>query len=120
MTDFLGSIPFLQQLPGTSLQKIADVVEPLQYGENADLTVAQLGWLVYFIHMLLTGFFFVQRRGRCFCEKVLLKMDCTSFGKERYTELFLIKCLFCEFLSSMVSVRHFSRDNCWWVERGEV
>jgi acyl-coenzyme A thioesterase 1/2/4 len=31
---FLGSIPLLQQLPGTSVQRIAEVVEPLQFGRG--------------------------------------------------------------------------------------
>nr|XP_024395621.1 uncharacterized protein LOC112291894 isoform X2 [Physcomitrium patens] len=34
VTNFLGSIPLLQQLPGTSIQKIAEVVEPLQFGKG--------------------------------------------------------------------------------------
>jgi len=32
--DFLGSIPLLQQLPGASVQKIADVVKLRHFGER--------------------------------------------------------------------------------------
>lgn len=33
--DFLGSIPLLQQLPGASVQKIADVVKLRHFGERS-------------------------------------------------------------------------------------
>lgn len=39
---------------------------------------------------ILTNSFRVQRKGKCFCEKVHRKMDCTSFGEERYTKCNLL------------------------------
>jgi len=64
VTEFLGQVPLLQCLPGSSIRRIAEVVQVKRY-EPGDY-VAREGEPVHGIYMILDGQVKI-RANSCFC-----------------------------------------------------